>query len=52
MSMQQFEKWLRSDDERDDSLAVMHVLADAPMGDLVSPDPDPVPLASWVAGWN
>ncbi len=49
MSMQQFEKWLRSDDEKDASLAAMHVLADTPVDDLVARDPSPD--ASW-SGWS
>ena len=52
MSMQQFEKWLRSDDKENASLEMMHVLVGTPVDDLVTQDPDPVPLGAWSAGWK
>jgi len=52
MSMQQFNEWLRSDDEENASLATMHVLTEKPVDDLRSPDVDPAPLGSWGAGWR
>jgi len=50
--MQQFEKWLRSDDERNTSLATMHVLTDTPVDDLMARDlPAPSPDQAW-SGWD
>ena len=52
MSMQQFNEWLRSDDEENASLATMHVLAESPVDELVTRDSEPGPLSSWSGGWN
>ncbi len=52
MSMQQFDEWMRSDNEGNASLTTMHVLTDTPVDDLVAPGSGPDPLGSWSMGWS